>query len=258
MNKNTLLEKIYRKIDGELPEQELRELDLFLKEDPEAARIYQECLHIGTQFNRLKSNQVEPELTGDIMREVRAVQHKKQHSGFSFLLDQEIWLQPLFKYSAIFVGGFLVGFMIFNFFSADMLPSSTNSEGMKGTLIQTAPFEDLKTADLLVFESQEAKAVCDVRYSNELVEIHLNISSEESTKTFLEFDPAHFRVLNFQAVQVNDISNAFTGGNSIIINNTGENKYIIQLLNKSSLSHPVHIRILKDDRPLYQNTVNIN
>jgi hypothetical protein len=258
MNKKKLLEDIYRKIDGELPEPELQELDQHLRNDPEAMRLYQQCLKIGHQFNHLKTNQTEPELTSDIMREVRASQHKKQTSSPSFGLAQDFWLQPLFKYSYMFAGGFLVGFLIFSFFKSDFTLSSKNTDGMKGTMLQSAPFDELKVADLLLFDDPRVKAVCNVRYSNEIVEIHLDISSGEATKTFLEFDPSHFRILNFQAVQVNEVSNALTGGNSIMINNTGDNKYIIQLLNKSTLSHPILIRILQEDQQLFQNSVKIN
>lgn len=258
MNKKNLIADIYRKIDGELPDPELQELDHRLMHDPEAMKIYQQCLNIGHQFNHLKNNYTEPELAGDIMREVRAIQNKNETIKPRFSLAQDFWLQPLFKYSAIFVGGLLVGFMIFGFFKSDFTSSSKNTDGMKGTMLQSAPFDELKVADLLLFDDPRVKAVCNVRYSQEIVEIHLDISSGEATKTFLEFDPSHFRILNFQAVQVNEVSNALTGGSSIMINNTGDNQYIIQLLNKSTLSHPILIRILQDEQQLYQNSVKIN
>jgi hypothetical protein len=129
---------------------------------------------------------------------------------------------------------------------------------MKGTFYDSRSFDNMKTADVLQYESPLAKAVCNVRYSTKIVELRVDLFSLYPVKSTIEFDYNNFYVLNVQNVSVNEQSNAMTAANFIQINNVGENKFIIQLYNKNSLAHNIDFKIYQNDSPIYQNSIQVN
>ena len=160
--------------------------------------------------------------------------------------------------SFIFITGVFIGFLIFSFLKTDLSLSSKTKEAVKGTFAGSNTFENMKVADNLLYEGSLAKAVCNVRYTADIVEIDLNLSSSQAVNTILEFDNKNFTVLNIRNVNVNKQSTLFTAVNYVHINNTGDNKYIIQLSNSNKLSNDIAFKIMQDGQPLYQNKITIN
>jgi hypothetical protein len=175
-----------------------------------------------------------------------------------FIVSQSFWSRPAVRFGFTFIFGVFAGFMIFSFIKADIIGPKTSTSEMKGTLYNSGSFDNMKTADVIQYESALVKAVYNVRYSTQIVEIRVELSSTDAVKSTIEFDYNNFSVLNVQNVSVNGESGAMAAGNLIQINNTGSNKFIFQLLNKNRLSHNLDVKIYQNDSPVYQNSIQVN
>ncbi len=184
--------------------------------------------------------------------------YKQPPKKESILVVRSFWSRPVFRFGFAFVLGVFAGFMIFSFMKADLRQADAPTSDMKGTFYDSRSFDNMKTADVLQYESALAKAVCNVRYSSKIVEVRVELSSLYPIKTTLEFDYNNFAVLNVQNVSVNDQSIATAAGNFIQMNNVGDNKFIFQLYNKNSLPHNLDFKIYQNDSPIYQNSVQVN
>lgn len=171
---------------------------------------------------------------------------------------RSFWSRPLVRFGFTFVLGVFTGFLMFSFLKADFTGSNSPESEMKGTFYDSRSFDNMRTADVLQYESPLAKAICNVRYSSKVVEVRVDLSSLYPVKSTLEFDYNNFTVLNVQNVSVNDQSTATAAGNFIQINNVGDNKFIFQLYNKNSLPHNIDFKIYQNDSPIYQNSVQVN
>jgi hypothetical protein len=72
------------------------------------------------------------------------------------------------------------------------------------------------------------------------------------------FDYNSLQVMNVLNVSVNDQSSISASSNFVQINNSGNNQYVVQLLNKNRLPHQISIKIMQNDIPIYQNAVTVN
>ena len=162
------------------------------------------------------------------------------------------------RFGFAFVMGIFAGFLIFSFLKIDFKGTNAPESEMKGTFYDTRSSGNMKTADVLQYESSGIRAVCNVRYSTKIVEVRVDLSSTSAVKSTIEFDYNNFQVINIQNVSVNDQSTAMAGGNLIQINNVGDNKYLFQLVNKNNLSHNIDFKIYQNDSPVYQNSIQVN
>ncbi len=174
------------------------------------------------------------------------------------LVVRSIWKSPAVRYGFVYTLGIFTGLLILVLIQSSLSPEEPVVSEMKGTLYDSRSFDNMKTADVLQFESPLAKGICNVRYSTKIVEVRIELSSLYPVKAILDFDVNNFTVLNVQNVQVNDQSNALAASNFIQINNVGDNKYIVQLYNKNSLPHQIDFKIFQNDSPVYQNSVQVN
>ena len=183
--------------------------------------------------------------------------YKQKEKNPQVKVVQSIWTRPALRFGFIFILGVFVGFLIFAFFKADIKTSKEATPEMKGTLYNSSSFDEMKTADILQYDSPLARAVCNVRYSTKLVEIRVDLSSLYPVRSTLEFDFNNFEVLNVQNVTVNDQTTAMAASNFVQFNNVGDNKFIIQLYNKNRLPHYIDFKIYQNDAPIYQNSVQV-
>jgi len=174
------------------------------------------------------------------------------------ILATGIWSRPVAKYGLAFVIGVFTGFLLFSFLKMDFPGNDTGTGGMQGTFLNSASFDDMKSADVLHFSSPAANVSCQVRYSTRIVEMHLELSSLEQVRATFEFNLNALQVLNVNNISVNDRTTATSSGNFIQINNSGDNKFIIQLANKHSLPQDIDFKLYQNDRPIYQNSVQVN
>lgn len=258
MTEKDIIEKIYRKLDGELSAEDQRELDNYLADHPEAARFSKDWDLIKAQVGREQANFVDIDLKQEILKRINMEAYKQPPKKAEILVAQSFWSRPVVKFGFTFVLGVFAGFVLFGFLKADFKGSDNSTSEMTGTMYDSRSFDQMKTADVLQYESPLTKAICNVRYSSKIVEVRVDMSSLYPVKSTIEFDYNNFTVLNVQNVSVNDQSTALAAGNFIQINNVGDNKYIFQLYNKNSLPHNLDFKIYQNDSPIYQNTVQVN
>ena len=184
--------------------------------------------------------------------------YKQPPAKEGLIIVQRFWSRPAVRLGFAFIAGIFAGFMIFSFLKADFSGSGASSEEMKGTFYNSGSFDNMKTADVLQYDSPMAKAVYNVRYSSKIVEVRVDLSSTNPVKSTIGFDYNNFVVLNVQNVSVNDQSTAMAAGNFVQINSVGDNKFIFQLLNKNSLPHSIDVKIYQNDSPIYQNSIQVN
>jgi hypothetical protein len=258
MTEKEIIEKIYRKLDGDLTAADQVELERYLSGNQEAARFFKEWELIKMQMDTEQTNQINIDLKQEILKRINMETYKQPTKKVEVLVVRSFWSRPVVRFAFTFVLGVFVGFLIFSFSKIDFKGSKAPATEMKGTFYDSRSFDNMKTADVLQYESPLAKAVCNVRYSTKIVELRVDLFSLYPVKSTIEFDYNNFYVLNVQNVSVNEQSNAMTAANFIQINNVGENKFIIQLYNKNSLAHNIDFKIYQNDSPIYQNSIQVN
>jgi hypothetical protein len=257
MTDKKIIHKIYRMLDGELDAAELRELENHLLKNPEAARFSKEWKMIRTQLERTKAESLNVDLNQEILNRIDMETYRQQPKNDEIIV-RGIWSQPLVKYSFAFVLGVFVGFLIFSIFKVDFNGKEASVTELKGTFLNSQSFDNMRVADVLQYNSPVANANCQVRYSDKIVEIRLDLSSQEPVKATIEFNYGDLQVLNVQNISVNDQSTAMATSNYVQIHNVGDNKYIIQLYNKNKLPHLIDFKIFQNESPVYQNSVEVN
>jgi hypothetical protein len=171
---------------------------------------------------------------------------------------RSFWTRPVARFGFTFILGIFTGFMIFSVMKVDFNGAGAPDSQIKGTMYNPGSFDNMKTADVLQYESSVARAVCNVRYSDQIVELRVEISSDSPVKSTIEFDYSSFKVLNVQNMSVNDQSTAMAGSNMVQFNSVGDNNFVVQLYNKNKLPHNIGFNIYQNDSPVYQNSVQVN
>ena len=258
MTDKEIIEKIYKKLDGGLNADDLRHLEDYLADHPQANQVSKELelmeAHLGTAHTDLVDIDLKPE----ILKRINMETYKQPPKKEGILIVRSFWSRPAVRFGFTFILGVFAGFLIFSFIKSDFVSSSADDSKMKGTFYNSDSFDNMKTADVLQYESSVGKALCNVRYSTKMVELRVEISSNAPVKSMIEFDYGSFTVLNVQNVSVNDQSTAMASGNFVQINSVGDNSFIIQLYNKNRLPHNIDFKIFQNDSPIYQNSVQVN
>jgi hypothetical protein len=182
----------------------------------------------------------------------------KQETKAKIRIVRRFWHRPWVITGLVFIFGMMAGMLTFSILRSGESDGPDPLTEMKGTLYDSRSYDQMKTADNLQFENSLVKTIFAVRYSAKIVEIRVDLSSLYSVKATVEFDFNNFEVLNVRNVSVNDQSSAVSAANYIQMINTGDNKFIIQLYNKNSLSHNIRFAIFQNDIPVYQNSVTVN
>lgn len=253
-----ILSEIYRKLDGELSENQCRELEEYLAVHPEADQQFKEREKLKVLLESEKAQTIGIDLKNEILSRINMEAYTQKEKKPEIKVVRSIWTRPAFRLGFVFILGVFVGFMLFAFFKTDFKGAKEATPEMKGTLYNSGSFDNMKTADVLQYESPLARAICNVRYSTKIVEIRVDLSSLYPVRSTLEFDFNNFEVLNVQNVSVNDQTTAMAASNFIQFNNVGDNKFIIQLYNKNRLPHYIEFKIYQNDNPIYQNSVQVN
>lgn len=171
---------------------------------------------------------------------------------------RSVWSRPVTRYGFTFLIGLTCGMLILSILDPTFKESPSLTTEMKGTLYDSRSFDKMKVADVLQYESPQARLVVNARYSTGIVEMHIDISSLEMVKAVIDVDLSSFQLLSVQNLSVNDQSSVATGANIVQINNVGDNKYIVYFQNKNSLPHNIRITLSQNDAPIYQNSVQVN
>jgi hypothetical protein len=258
MTDKEIIDKIYKKLDGELKTDDLRQLENYLAGHPGAARVLHELEVMKLQMETAQTEQADIDLKPEILKRINMETYKQPPPKEGISVVKSFWSRPAVRFGFTFVLGIFAGFVIFSFMQADFRGSDAPDSEMKGTMYNPGSFDNMKTADVLQYESSVAKAVCNVRYSDQLVELRVELSSSSPVKSTIEFDYSSFRVVNVQNVSVNDQSTAMAGSNMVQLNSVGDNSFIIQLFNKNKLPHNIDFTIFQNDSPVYQNSVQVN
>jgi hypothetical protein len=251
-----IIELIHEDLDGNLNPDRQKELRELLAGNPEANFYYNDWKQIRDNINDLREKTPDIEFTQEILN--RLPMESQTAKRPEPLIRPSFWNRPAFRYSIIFVAGILLGLLAFTF----LMPGNRSAKPpvfeLKGSLYDTRSFDQMSTADNLQFENAMMKSTFDVRYSTSIVEARINISSLYPVKVLILFDYNSLQPMNILNVSVNDQSSISASSNFVQINNSGNNQYVVQLLNKNNLPHQISIKVLQDDMPIYQNAVTVN
>ncbi|MCX6268862.1 MAG: hypothetical protein NTW16_16170 [Bacteroidetes bacterium] len=258
MTDKLIIEKICRDLDHELNAREKADLAVYLASNPEAAQIYQQQALIKKQLDDGQASMIEIDLKKDILNKIAMEGYKQPPKKDGVRIVPGFLSRPVVKFGFTFVTGFFLGFLIFSFLKADLSGNSGQTDQMKGTFYDSKSTGGIKNAGVLQYDNPVAKALVNVRYSTTMVEITAELNSSEPVKCNFQFDYNNFNVLNIQNVSVNSQTTALASGNFIQINNMGENKFLIYLANKNALENNIDFKIMLNDSPIFQNSVQVN
>ncbi len=244
-------------LDGELTAAELQEMEHHLANNPDAARFSGEWEKIRKQMDHARTNSVDIDLTREILNRID-METYRQPPQKDEILVRSFWSRPVIKYSFAFVLGVFTGFLVLSFFKADFKTTDPSTRELKGTFLNSGSYDNMRVADVLQFDNPAANASCQVRYSDKIVEIRLDLTSQGPVKATIEFNYGSLQVLNVQNISVNEQTTAMATSNYVQIHNVGSNKFIIQLYNKNSLPQNIDFKIYQFESPIYQNSVQVN
>ncbi len=256
MIERELIERIHEELDGKLGASEQQQLKEALAGNPEAENYYREWKKISGAFNKSRELSPDVQFTKEILN--RLPMEPQTAKKPEPLIRPSFWNMPAFRYSMIFIAGAFIGFLAFAFLMPANKTSKAPAFQLKGSMYDSRSFDQMTTADNLMFENAMVKASFDVRYSSSIVEIRVSVSSLYPVQGMILFDYNSLQAMNVVNVSVNDQSSIGASSNFIQINNSGNNQYVIQLLNKNSLPHQISFKILQNDVPIYQNAVTVN
>lgn len=167
---------------------------------------------------------------------------------------RRLWVQYTFFFLIGAIVGALIGMLV-----VPMSPvESVTSEEIRGTLYSSGSYDKMKPADAIFFDQPNLRAAVQVRYSTQLVEARMNLSSREHVKLVVEFSYSDFRVLNVQNLTGGDQSTILSASNVVQIDNLGESEYVVQWSNLNRLPHQLVFRFYQNDVPFYTNSVQVN
>lgn len=209
-------------------------------------------------FDAEKENAVDVDLKKSILNQIDMETYKLQEKKPEIKVVRSFWSLPVVRYGLLYILGVFTGLLLFIFTGSDFKKSAPDTSAMKGTLSSSVSFDDMNIADVLQYDSPLVRAICNIRYSTRMVEIRLDLSSLYPVKSTLEFESNSFQVINIQNINVNAQTTTMAASNFVQINNTGDNKFIIQLLNKNKLPHDIEFKIYQNDAPVYQNSAKVN
>jgi len=251
-----LIEKIHEDLEGKLDtagQQELREQ---LAHDPEATAYLKDWQKISNAIETAKEQTPQIQFIQEILNKIPM--ESQAHHKPEPLLRTSFWNKPAFRYSIVFIAGVFLGFLSFSIIMPGSKNSKTPSFQLKGAMYDSRTFDQMTTADVLVFENPMVKASFNVKYSRSVVEARITLSSLYPVQGVLLFDYNSLQVMNVLNVSVNDQSSISASSNFVQINNSGNNQYVVQLINKNSLPHQISIKIMQNEVPIYQNAVTVN
>ncbi len=174
------------------------------------------------------------------------------------VFKKPLWKRQWFRSGFIFILGALAGFFLFMVVKPEVNRQQGKSGAWSGTMTKPRSFNEMKVADVLLFQDQDVKAACNARYSEERVEIHLEVTSAQRVTSILEFDVSSFGINTIEPVTTNNQSSTLMAANSINLNTVGVNRYIIYLYNKKAYSEDIGFRMMREDQMLYNNVIRIN
>lgn len=251
-----LIERIHEDIEGKLNASEHQQLKDLLAANPEAAGYYKDWLKIGQTMKTTREQTPDIQFTQEILN--RLPMESQTSNKPEPLIRPSFWNNLAFRYSIIFIAGVFLGFLAFAFLMPGNKTSKAPAVQLKGSMYDSRSFDQMTTADNLMFENAMVKASFDIRYSTSIVEIRISFSSLYPVQGVILFDYNSLQAMNVMNVSVNDQSSISASSNFVQINNSGSNQYVVQLLNKNSLPHQVSFKILQNDVPIYQNAVTVN
>jgi len=256
MIEKKLIGLIHGDIDGDLNEAEKKLLMEKLALDPESAAYYRDWQKISQTIEKTRETTPDVMLTQEILN--RLPMESQINKKPEPLIRPSLWNRPAFMYTLVFITGVFLGFLVFTFLMPGNRTSKIPEVQIKGSMYDSRTFDQMTTADNLMFENPMVKASFDVRYSTSTVELRISLSSLYPVQGVIMFDYNSLQPMNVMNVSVNDQSSISTSSNYVQINNSGNNQYVIQLLNKNRLPHQISIKILQNDVPIYQNAVTVN
>lgn len=276
-----LIKKIHEDLEGKTDAAGQQELSEQLARDPEAAAYFKDWQKIRSTIDIIKEQTPQIQFAQEIINSINPgvspvtwfrsklrLSHREKlnhipmesqtHHKPEPLLRIPVWNKPEFRYSIVFIAGIFLGFLAFVIFMPGSKTTKAPAFQLKGAMYDSRNFDQMTTADVLVFENAMVKASFNVRYSNSMVEARITLSSLYPVQGVLLFDYNSLQVMNVLNVSVNDQSSISASSNFVQINNSGNNQYIVQLLNKNSLPHQISVKILQNEVPIYQNAVTVN
>ncbi len=258
MNNKKIIGIICKDIDQELSAGEKAELDDYLASSPEVHQIYRQQALIKKHLDEGQASMIEVDFKKNILNKIAMEAYKQPQKKHDVRLVHGFLSRPVVKFGFTFLMGIFMGFLIFSFLKADFTVTSAQTNQMKGAFYDNESASNIITADVLQYDSPVATAIIKVRYSTTMVEITAELTSNEPVKCNFLFDYNNFAVLNIQNSNVNNQTTAMAAGNFIQINNMGENKFLIYLSNKNALQNNIDFKIMLNDSPIFQNSVQVN
>lgn len=148
---------------------------------------------------------------------------KGSFSKASLPVSQQNWA----RFTFFFLAGMIAGMALILLTDRGKENQPFSDKEVRGTVYNSSSFDKMKSADVIYPGNPGLKTAIDVKYSTQLVEARIDISTPNPVKLAVAFGPNDFRVLNVQNLSVNDQSTVLSSANFIQIENLGDNKYII-------------------------------
>jgi hypothetical protein len=253
-----ILKKIYSDLDGTLGASGKEALQNLRSNDPEVNSVYQQLQQMHDSLTTEKDINLEIDLKNQILNKI-AMENFNPSPEISFSERlQRIFFSNGFKIGFAFVLGIFLGIFLLTLIGQGTSHKNLKKQDIAGTMWDSRSYDEMKTADNIMYESPMAKATFNVKYSSKLVEMHIDINSMYPVKLAINFDPNAFITFNVQNINMSTQSTALSSYSYVEINNVGTNSFVVLLYNKNSLPNKINFTLVQNEMPLYSNSVTVN
>ena len=246
MNKK-LAELVNKSIDGELTPQEESELNEMLKVG-ENRKYYESMTNAIKMVESNKPARQNIDIRNAVMNKLMEESSVKISNSFMEMFARFFNGSKISYGLSFALGGLLVGLIL------TMQPSQSSVDEMltRGTM------SNLSYGESYNVDESNINGAVQVRYSDEIVMLDIDLKTNEQTDCELNFEKSLFTLYGVKSVKSVDGGKFTSGGNSIRLQNLESNHYMVFLRSLNKVSGKVYANFYNEHINVANLTMNIN
>jgi hypothetical protein len=248
------IELMHREIDGDCSGGERSQLKAYLKDNPEANRLYEELTAVTRMFGDVEQLEPPAELRESIFSAVfgRVRETGKEERFASFKDVFRLTFNRKFAYA--FTAGLIVGICLFALLFRDG-PSRApgDLDHLYGTLATRDRQVELSTAEPVEFTLPGVSGFLQAQYTSEMIIATLNLSSESSIRVVFECAEG----ISFDGLRApgnRDFTLNVTGNRAELVH-AGDRQYVAVFKGSLRAKPAVDMKIFADESLLFETSV---
>lgn len=245
------IELIHREVDGVNSPAEQQTLYEYLQAHPEAQRLLDDLRVMTSALEEIEEVDPPPALKARILNLLDiGAQKSSEPAGGWFGRLAETWGSR--RYAYVFSAGVAVGAIVF-LITLGIPVAKEDSARLTGTII-SGKTTDFVPGDALHASSPEADVRIETKHAGEIVVADLSVQSREPVDVLFTVDGIDMCFTAFK--QSEGATGQLTvNENTSRLTTVGNQHYLVFFTDRSASGRPLHVRVEKNGRSLYEKTL---